>query len=375
MRISPRRFVAAGSAVALGVLFVATGASQRASAAPVDQTIYVTGTGPGGGPHVKVFSQNAAEQASFFAYGINFRGGVNVALGDLNNDGVLEVVTGAGAGGGPHVRVFSDRGTPLGQGFFAFAEGFNGGVNVAMSDVNGDGDDEIIVAPASGGGPHVKIYDFVNNVPTVIGQFFAYNTAFLGGVSLTNLETTDGRTFAVAPGPGGGPHVKACNLTGCTNGFFAYASNYTGGVSLTNLSFDDGDVIVTASMSSAGHIRAFEVDGFDTELSLFAYPGTNKGASIAGISDPNNLSTFLVAPFRGVGPAEGRDDNGAVTPLVLNPYPGFGGGIRIDAEFGSFDASPPTTTTTTTAPTTTTTVPTTTTAPTTTSTTSTTLGT
>ncbi|MDP1794526.1 MAG: VCBS repeat-containing protein, partial [Acidimicrobiales bacterium] len=348
MKLSPRRLVAAGTAVAIGLVFVATGASQQASAAPVEQTIYVTGTGPGGGPHVKVFSQNAAEQASFFAYGINFRGGVNVALGDINNDGVLEVITGAGAGGGPHVRVFTDHGAPLGPGFFAFAEGFSGGVNVTASDVNGDGDDEIIVAPASGGGPHVKIYDIVNNVPTVIGQFFAYSTAFLGGVSLTGLEATGGRTFAVAPGPGGGPHVKACNLAGCTNGFFAYASNYTGGVSLTNYSFEDGDVIVTGSMGSAGHIRAFGIDGSDDGLSFFAFPGTNKGVSLAGISDIDNPSTFLVAPFRGVGPAEGRDGEGSATPLTLNPYPGFGGGIRVDAEFGSFDATPPTTTTTTT---------------------------
>jgi len=67
----------------------------------------ITGAGPGGGPHVRAFDVvgGVMEVASFFAYDVAFTGGVNVAAADLTGDGVAEIITGAGPGGGPHVRV------------------------------------------------------------------------------------------------------------------------------------------------------------------------------------------------------------------------------------------------------------------------------
>ncbi|MBI2469163.1 MAG: hypothetical protein HYV62_15325, partial [Candidatus Rokubacteria bacterium] len=47
-----------------------------------------------------------APLGSFFAYDAAFTGGVRVASCDLTGDTHAEVITGAGPGGGPHVRVF-----------------------------------------------------------------------------------------------------------------------------------------------------------------------------------------------------------------------------------------------------------------------------
>src|SRR5207302_1754993 len=63
----------------------------------------VAGAGEGGGPVVSVFNADGSPRASFLAYEESFRGGVHVAVADVDGDGVPDVVTGAGVGGGPVV--------------------------------------------------------------------------------------------------------------------------------------------------------------------------------------------------------------------------------------------------------------------------------
>jgi hypothetical protein len=84
---------------------------------------------------------------------------VNVAVGDLNGDGTREIICGAGSEGGPHVRIFNKDGRLINPGFFAYDERFRGGVNVASGDVTGDGIDEIITGPGPGGEPVVKVWN------------------------------------------------------------------------------------------------------------------------------------------------------------------------------------------------------------------------
>src|SRR5262249_28616765 len=81
----------------------------------------------GAGPAVKVFNGDGTLRFSFFAYGQGFTGGVRVAMGDVNGDGTLDVITGAGAGAaGGHVKVFDGKTGNEIRSFFAFP-GFAGG--------------------------------------------------------------------------------------------------------------------------------------------------------------------------------------------------------------------------------------------------------
>ena len=48
---------------------------------------------------------------------------------DVDGDGLAEIITGAGPSGAPHVRVFNSTGTIL-QSYYALDTKFSGGVNV-----------------------------------------------------------------------------------------------------------------------------------------------------------------------------------------------------------------------------------------------------
>ena len=82
----------------------------------------------------------------FFAYDKNFRGGVYVACGDIDGDGVDEIVTGAGVGGSSHVRMFNSKFEPLNPGFWAFEKNSRTGVQVYLSDLDKNGKKEILAS-------------------------------------------------------------------------------------------------------------------------------------------------------------------------------------------------------------------------------------
>jgi hypothetical protein len=121
-----------------------------------------------------------AEILGFLAYAPGFLGGIFVAAGDVTGDGRADIVTGAGPGGGPHVRVFDGVTGAEILGFFAYAPGFLGGVRVAAGDVDGDGRADVVTGAGPGGGPHVRVFDGVTGAE--VRSFFAYDPGFLGGV-------------------------------------------------------------------------------------------------------------------------------------------------------------------------------------------------
>ena len=169
---------------------------------------------------MKVFDgRTHSEMASFFAYDVNFRGGVSVATFDFNNDGILDIVTGAGPGGSPHVKVFDGSTMGLIKEFMAYDLNFRGGVFVAAGDFMSDGRYEIITGAGAGGGPHVKIWDY--ETLNLVDERMAYDNytyasglvvdiLFSGGVRVGLADGNDDGILdvIVGAGPGGGPHVK-----------------------------------------------------------------------------------------------------------------------------------------------------------------------
>ncbi|MEY2469935.1 MAG: thermitase [Actinomycetota bacterium] len=254
----------------------------------------VTAAGPGGGPHVRVFSSSMNPLGGgFYAYGANFSGGVDVAVGDAVAESPGdEIVTGAGPGAAPHVRTFLGDGSPApggpGSGFYAYGEGFHGGVMVAVGDVRPDvPGEEIVTGAGAGGGPHVRVFS-ADGTPLDGGGFFAFDAAFHNGVQVAvgNFDGGDGMEIAVAAGPGGGPHVRTFRGDGSpiSGGFFAYAQNFNGGVDIASAQLDGGlDEIVTVPRSGGGpHVRPFRSDGAPIGGGVFGFAGSvTTGLSVA----------------------------------------------------------------------------------------------
>ncbi len=260
----------------------------------------VTGAGPGGGPHVRIFDSAGLPLGGFFAYNEDFRGGVQVAVGDVDGDGKDEIVTGAGPGGGPHIRIFDSAGLPLG-GFFAYNEDFRGGVQVAVGDVDGDGEDEIVTAPGPNGNSHIKIFNFKGEIKA---DFFAYNEDFRGMVNIA-VGDVDGEgkdEIITGAGPGGGPHVRVFNGQGDIKfHFFAFNKSFLGGVNVAVGDVDgDGQNEILASVASeaSAYIRVFDSKLLLLRLQFLAYPKDFYYGSNMATADFNedNKVEIIVAP-------------------------------------------------------------------------------
>lgn len=136
----------------------------------------IVGTGAGGGPRVRVLDGKTLGNTvlkDFFAYEDSFRGGVLVSSGDTNGDGKDDIITGTGPGGGPVVRVLSGADGRELSSMFVDDPSFRGGVRVDSRDVNGDGRDDIIAHVRHGNDDGFRVFDgtnskFLNSVSRVV---------------------------------------------------------------------------------------------------------------------------------------------------------------------------------------------------------------
>jgi hypothetical protein len=107
---------------------------------------------------------------------------------DLNSDGSKEIITGAGVGGGPHVRIFSKDGRALTGGFFAYDQSFRGGVSVAIGNVDGKGDKEIITGAGPNDKPLVHVFSKDGNLKD---EFMGYGEDVTTGIKVMSYDIND----------------------------------------------------------------------------------------------------------------------------------------------------------------------------------------
>jgi len=269
----------------------------------------VTGAGRGGGPHIRAFSLEGSFRANpnkLFSYPENFHGGVNVATGDVDGDGQDEIITAPKAGGGPQVRVFEADGTVRGIEIWPFHTNSRTGINVAAVDVDGDGKDEIAVAQEQNGQAWVKVYRY-NNDKTVLGEWNAFDSAQCGAsIAMGDVDADNRAEVIVGAGPGGGPHIRVYEANGTRKPiqFFAFHPDYHGGVDVAagDVNNDGKDEIGVCQEKEQAWCKVYR---YNSEQTLYgewkAYGDAAVGANLdmADIDDDGRAELVTGAGYSG----------------------------------------------------------------------------
>lgn len=227
--------------------------------------------------------------------------GINIAMGNLDGDSASEIVTGVGGKGGPHVRTFDSNNQPMAFNQYVFDPNFQGGVDVATGDVDGDNIDEIITSTGPGAGPHVRVLRMNGEV---LAEFYAYDPTFKGGVKVAAGDVDGDGNDEIITGAGGGgrPRVKVFKLDGTVvANFLAYAPDFPGGVDVASgdVIGDSKDEIITANgAGEPGFVRVLDMNG--AELSrIYAYSPLYKGGvrvSVGNVRTNTSKSEIVTVP-------------------------------------------------------------------------------
>lgn len=141
-------------------------------------------------PRIHIYDYDLTKQTfeqkrSFLSFTRSHRLGVVVAAGDVDGDGEVEIVASSGPGGAPHIRIFSAAGKLEGQ-FFAASTGFREGAYPATLDVDGDGDEEILTVVNRRGAPGVLIFQRqADNTYSRYGSFQAFPRNYNTGLRMS----------------------------------------------------------------------------------------------------------------------------------------------------------------------------------------------
>jgi hypothetical protein len=252
---------------------------------------------PGNAPVVAVYdAATQTQQFTITAYDNSFTGGVNVAVGDVDGDGTPDVITGAGAGGGPVVNVFSGKDGHLLGTLTAGDDSSRAGVTVAAADYDGDGKADVVVGTMRNGEPLVQVIRFADQ--SVLHGYTPFTGVTGVSVAAADVDGDGVPDTIVGAGSGGAPLVAV--YSGKTDAalatFDAFEDTFTGGVTVSAGDLDgDGKAEVVAAAGNLGgpRVQAFDGTTGTPTLNFFAYDESERNGVLAAVLQANGTPTLV----------------------------------------------------------------------------------
>lgn len=307
----------------------------------------IVGAGPSGGPRVRVFDDVSPvnQAADFFAFDANSSPGVSVALGDVNGDGRLDRIVGTSSGSS-RVRVFSGSDNAVLADFLAFDAAFTGGVQVAAGDVNNDGRPDIVVGTASGAA-RVRVFSGADTTQVLL-DFLPFGQQASMGVSVAAGEFSgdSNADIVVGAGPQFAPMVRLFDGRDATvlNTLFPLGQQLSGGVNVAAGDVNgDGrdDLIAAVASQDAPRVVAVNTVSQQTIFDFLAFDAAfTGGVRVAAADFDADGRADVVA---GVGPGSGprlRVFSGTDTAQVLADFLGFDASFQGGIFVGAAEAPP-----------------------------------
>lgn len=198
------------------------------------------GTRPGTSPSVQFLNPDSRSITQrVMAFDEHDTHGVFTATGDLTGDHQPEVLVGSGVGSSPAVKMYRDNGSFV-TSFNPFPTETTSGVTVAVADITGDGQDELITMPAKSAAQiRVWHYDSSVNAFTQVAQAFAFSRSYQPGFTLAAGDlNNDGRAEIVVVPRTNGNAVVVMSLSDehnlvPTQQFVPYTTTQGSGLSVT----------------------------------------------------------------------------------------------------------------------------------------------
>ena len=219
----------------------------------------------------------------------DFYGTPSVAIGDVNADGIYDLIVGAGKGHSPEVVAYSgapNGGKPFSTElarFQAFEATQTGGVSVASTQIDGTAADNIIAGSGAGTTDEVWIFGSelppLGTAPATFATFAPYGND-RSGVSLAAgfVDFLTGRN-SIVTAPGAGPQVKVFSYSLMTPigappawpnnpgrahidaSFAPFGTGYRGAISIATGwlagSYGGAEAIAAGRLSGTGTVKVF----------------------------------------------------------------------------------------------------------------------
>ncbi|MFA5030897.1 MAG: L,D-transpeptidase family protein [Patescibacteria group bacterium] len=274
----------------------------------------VIGSAPGVSPSITAYTLEGDVVWTRTPYSKGMTAGLNIAVGDLTGFGNVEVVSVPRRGAGSQIMRFDGAtGEQLAPGFFAFSPKFHGGANLAIGDVNGDGGNEIVVG-AGPGSTHITFFEYDG---TRIGNVFPYGDVdgkpAPWGAVVATIDVDQNGVDEIIVGPQNG-HVADIKIFTWRDedSSFVALGKFEGGVSLsTNDSGGRARVLIGAGSGGGPHVVQYDLNTHQLSgVNMFPFPDSwRDGVTVAFVRYTEQVEFFAIPGANYTKPKEIKEIN------------------------------------------------------------------